>query len=71
MSLIAKAADGLLSAIVPRAEAAAWTCPPGCIRKTSNCGCRTTASGAYWYQKCVSTSTGAVCLGCRETDHTC
>ena len=71
MTLIANAADRLLAAIVPHAEAAAWSCPPGCIRKTAGCGCWTTASGSYWYQRCVSTRTGAECVGCRQTVHVC
>jgi hypothetical protein len=71
MTLIANAADRLLAAIVPHAEAAAWSCPPGCVRQTKGCGCFTTEAGSYWYQRCVSADTGAVCVGCRQTDHVC
>jgi len=69
MSLVAKAADSLLSAIVPRATAAAWSCPAGCVRQT--CSCVTNGGGSYWYDRCISSRTGALCTLCRPTVWTC
>ena len=68
MSLMANAADRLLGAIVPRMSAAAWSCPPGCHRKT--CFCSAGTSGAYWFDSCVNDN-GASCTGCRQTVWTC
>jgi hypothetical protein len=64
MSLIATAADRLLSAIVPRASAAAWTCPSGCNRTTCDC------AGGYWYDNCVKPD-GVECKHCTITVWTC
>ena len=67
MSFIAKAADSLLSAIVPHATAEAWTCPNGCHRV--NCYCE----GHIRYNKCLNNVGGAVCHGynCRTTVYSC
>lgn len=70
MKLIANAADRLLGAIVPRATADAWSCPPGCVRQT--CNCTTILDvGSYWYDRCVSSVTGAICMYCTKTVWTC
>jgi hypothetical protein len=72
MVLIAHAADRLLGAIVPRATAGAWSCPPGCVRKTCHNGCRATANGAYWFDYCVAArDPSQSCTGCRQTAWTC
>ena len=66
MSLIAKAADSLLSAIVPRANAAAWNCPSGCHRMF--CGC----IGGHVYNYCANNVLGRPnCLSCRYTIYGC
>lgn len=67
MSLMTKAADSLLSVIVPRATAEAWTCPNGCTRY--NCYCE----GHVRYNKCLNNVSGKVCSGynCRTTVYTC
>lgn len=64
MSLIATAADRLLSAIVPRATAAAWSCASGCHRVTCQC------AGGKWYDSCVNTK-GYECSPCRVTTWSC
>jgi hypothetical protein len=69
MSLIANAADRLLSAIVPRTTAAAWSCPPGCVRKTCYCGAH--SGGYYWFDECVSSTGGYSCKTCTATVWTC
>lgn len=70
MSLIASTADRLLGALVPRAKAAAWSCPPGCHRKT--CGCFPgNHGGFYWFDSCVSTVGGHSCKGCTQTAWQC
>jgi hypothetical protein len=56
MNLLENAADRLLTAIVPHAKAAAWSCPPGCFRRT--CGCYADSSGAYWYDWCAEDRDG-------------
>ena len=72
MTFIANAADRLLGAIVPRATAAAWTCPPGCVRINCNPACRATTSGAYWFNLCVASKDhNQICTGCRQTAWTC
>jgi len=63
MSLIANAADRLLSVIVPHATADAWSCPSGCSRQTCTC------SGGHWYDSCVKN--GNLCTNCRVTTYTC
>jgi hypothetical protein len=63
MSLIANAADRLLSVIVPHATADAWSCPSGCSRQTCTC------SGGHWYDSCVKK--GNLCTTCRVTTYTC
>jgi len=68
MSLVTKAADSLLSAIVPRATAEAWTCPAGCHREW--CGCR----AHHVYNWCVNNIVGKPpCLNgaCKYTVYTC
>ncbi len=65
MSLVAKVADRLLSAVVPHATAAAWTCPAGCHRVTCYC-----LSG-HWYNACINNATGYQCTYCRWTVYTC
>jgi len=65
MSLIAKAADSLLSAVVPRATAAAWSCAAGCHRVTCYC------LGHHYYDACINNATGATCHSCRYTAYTC
>lgn len=64
MNFIATAADRLLSAIVPRANAAALTCSAGCTRVTCTC------AGGYWYDACVKSS-GVLCETCTKTVWTC
>jgi hypothetical protein len=71
MSLVANAADRLLGVIVPRATAAAWSCPPGCARKTCYCGYDKTAGGYYWYDECVSTTGSYSCKSCTATVWSC
>jgi hypothetical protein len=66
MSFIAKAADSLLSAIVPRANAEAWTCPNGCSRQRCT-GCL----NHHIYNRCINNVGGGLCAGCRETVYTC
>ena len=64
MSFITTAADRLLGAIVPRANAAALTCPSGCSRVTCDC------AGGFWYDACVKSS-GVECVHCTKTVWTC
>lgn len=65
MSLIATAADRMLGAIVPRADAEAASCPGGCFRQTCYC------STKYhkWYNRCVNTV--RECVGCFITVYSC
>ncbi len=64
MSLVTKAADSLLSAIVPRVTAAAWSCPAGCHRVFCYC------IGGHVYDACVNNATGQQCASCRYTVYT-
>jgi hypothetical protein len=67
MSLVAKAADSLLSAIAPHATAEAWTCPSGCHRVR----CKGCFSG-HIYDYCANNVLGRPnCTGCRYTVYTC
>jgi hypothetical protein len=69
MNMIANAADRLLGIVVPRARAAAWSCPPGCHRVT--CSCQVTNDGAYWFDQCQD-NYGENCLvTCQQTVWTC
>jgi hypothetical protein len=68
MSFVAKAADSLLSAIVPRVTAEAWVCPSGCHREW--CGCL----NHHIYNWCVNNVAGRPpCLNgeCKYTVYTC
>jgi hypothetical protein len=69
MSLVTKAADRLLSVIVPRATAEAWTCPNGCHRV----GCVPNCRNHIIYNRCINNVSGKVCsgYGCRTTVYTC
>jgi hypothetical protein len=69
MSVIANAADRLLGAIVPRATAVAFVCPPGCYRYTD--ACYPHLGGFYWYDCCKVTATGKDCNHCGFTAYTC
>jgi hypothetical protein len=69
MNFIASAADRLLGVIVPRATAAAFSCPPGCERYTD--GCFPHNGGYYWYDCCKVTKTGGNCNHCGYTVWTC
>lgn len=72
MSLIANAADRLLGAIVPRATADAWSCPPGCVRQNCPNACRANGGGAYWWNLCVAARDPSQhCTICRQTSWTC
>jgi hypothetical protein len=66
MSFVTKAADSLLSVIVPRATAEAWTCPNGCSRQRCT-GCL----NHRIYNRCINNQGGGLCHGCRETVYTC
>lgn len=63
MGFIVTAADRLLAAIVPRADAEANSCPSGCSRQTCYC------ANGHWYNRCVRG--GSHCTGCFETIYTC
>ncbi len=66
MKLFANAADKLLSAIVPRATAAAWTCNSGCHRVTCFC------YQHHYYDKCANNVFGKPdCKSCSYTVYTC
>jgi hypothetical protein len=70
MSIIANAADRLLSVIVPRATAAAWSCQPNSHRVT--CFCSPNSHGVYyWWQKCIDNTTGQPTKACTITVHHC
>jgi hypothetical protein len=68
MSLIASAADRMLSVIVPRASADAWSCDSGCHRVL--CGGGGGCTEGHWWNACVN-SKNEICNTCRETVYTC
>jgi hypothetical protein len=63
MSIVAKAADRMLTAVVPRATASAVSCTNGCWRAT--CYCRY----GYWYDHCISSH--GECHACFKTVWPC
>ena len=65
MSLMAKAADRMLTVVVPRATASAITCRSGCHRAT--CYCNT--GNNRWYDRCEN-SNGS-CHTCFKTVWPC
>jgi len=75
MSLIANAADKLLGAIVPRATAAAFSCPPGTERYTYGClpdyNSSGTLLGYFWYDCCKVVKTGQKIGHCGFTSWQC
>jgi hypothetical protein len=73
MGLIDKAADRLLGAIVPRATAVAFSCPPGTERYTYGCLEDTSPShfGWYWYDCCKVVATGQHVGFCGFTSWQC
>jgi hypothetical protein len=70
MGLITNAADRLLSAIVPRATAAGWTCPSGCARHTCFCECADSSPTGYYHDWCLK-SDGEICINCTVTVWEC
>jgi hypothetical protein len=66
---ITAAADRLLGAFVPRATAAAFSCPSGYYRVTCFCGLAPNQD-FVWYDKCCQDN-GPNCHGCAPTARSC